>query len=262
MARLMNHRWRWMLCTAVLGLPCLAHSQAACEEAAPAQTGSAGRPQLAQGIALFEARDLAQAERALQAALFGGLADPMERASAHKYLAYTYCTHKEWARCEAAFDSAFSAHPGFALQAYETTGTPWRDAYSRAQDRWIQRCPSAQRLRTAPAAPTAGGFALNSRVITSITALTPGLAPARSAALAPRSETPRTDHNLRLRVSPWANVLINGKPSGVTPPVVLLKLAPGSHTVELRNPGFESYRQVIRITDGQSVTLSHDFDAR
>src|SRR5256885_12903736 len=54
MARLMNHRWRWMLCTAVLGLPCLAHSQAACEEAAPAQTGSAGRPQLAQGIALFE----------------------------------------------------------------------------------------------------------------------------------------------------------------------------------------------------------------
>src|SRR5256885_11043035 len=44
MARLMNHRWRWMLCTAVLGLPCLAHSQAACEEAAPAQTGSAGRP--------------------------------------------------------------------------------------------------------------------------------------------------------------------------------------------------------------------------
>src|SRR5256885_12458851 len=112
MARLMNHRWRWMLCTAVLGLPCLAHSQAACEEAAPAQTGSAGRPQLAQGIALFEARDLAQAERALQAALFGGLADPMERASAHKYLAYTYCTHKEWARCEAAFDSAFSAHPG------------------------------------------------------------------------------------------------------------------------------------------------------
>ena len=153
MARLMNHRWRWMLCTAVLGLPCLAHSQAACEEAAPAQTGSAGRPQLAQGIALFEARDLAQAERALQAALFAGLADPMERASAHKYLAYTYCTHKEWARCEAAFDSAFSAHPGFALQAYETTGTPWRDAYGRAQDRWIQRCPSAQRLRTAPAAP-------------------------------------------------------------------------------------------------------------
>ncbi|WP_370656494.1 PEGA domain-containing protein [Klebsiella pneumoniae] len=43
---------------------------------------------------------------------------------------------------------------------------------------------------------------------------------------------------------------------------MLLKLAPGSHTVELRNPGFESYRQVIRITDGQSVTLSHDFDAR
>jgi hypothetical protein len=241
----------------MLGMPAFAHAQASCEEAAPANAGSAGRPQLAQGIALFESRDLAQAERALQAALFAGLADPMERASAHKYLAYTYCTHKEWTRCEAAFDSAFSAHPGFALQAYETTDTPWRDAYSRAQERRTRRCPAAPQLRAASAA---GSFTLNSRVITSITALASG--PVRPAASAARYETPRTDHNLRLKVSPWANVLINGKPSGVTPPVVLLKLAPGSHTVELRNPGFESYRQVIRITDGQSVTLSHDFDAR
>jgi len=225
---------------------------------------------LAQGITLYEERDLVQAERALQAALFSGLAAPAERASAHKYLAYIYCTQNEWARCEAAFDAAFKAYPSFTLQAYEITGTPWKDAYGRARERRGQQlCPpprDASLSRPAPASPesSAGSFALNSRVIASVTALTTGASSAlpRPAALSGRTEAPPPDHNLRLRVSPWANVLIDGKPSGVTPPVIFLKLAPGTHNVELRNPGFDSYRQVVHLANGQLVTLSHDFDAR
>jgi hypothetical protein len=257
------HRWSRLLCMALCALPLQALAAApGCEPEPPARTGvSEGRPLLGQGIALYESRDMAQAERTLQAALDAGLADPAERASAHKYLAFAHCTQKQWSRCEADFASAFAAHAGFALQAYETTGTPWGQAYSRALERRAQACPTAQRAAGTPPAATGAipaGFALNSRVIAAVTPLT-------SEPAAPRPQAapaPGSDHNLRLRVGPWAHVRIDGKPMGVTPPLVLLKLAAGTHTVELISPGFESFRQVVQLTDGQLLTLSHDFDAR
>lgn len=257
MAVLLPPHWLLPVCLAWLALPVQAQQRpAACaESSASSARTSAGRPLLGQGIAQYEVRDLAQAEHSLQAALSSGLPDAAERASAHKYLAFVYCTQRQWPQCEAAFEAAFAAHAGFALQTYETTGTPWGQAYSRALERWTQNCRQAQSPK---AAITLGSFELNSRVITAIT-------PLNSATSVPRlqaAQAPRADHNLRLRISPWAHVRINGKPTGVTPPLVWLKLPAGTHTVELLSPGFESFRQVIQLTEGQLLTLSHDFDAR
>ncbi len=253
-----NHRWSLLLCMAVLAWPVLAlPAPAACQE--PADGGPqafAGRPLLGQGIALYEARDLAQAMRLLQAALDAGLPDAAERASAHKYLAFSHCTQGQWSRCESSFDAAFSALPGFSLQPYETAGTPWGQAYSRAQERRMHGCkPLAQ---TAADLTAAQESAPNSRVVTAVAALPRDASQTR----APRTQATGAGYNLRLRVSPWAHVRINGKSMGVTPPLVLLKLPAGPHTVELVSPGFESVRQVMELADGQLATLSHDFDAR
>ena len=227
---------------------------------APETMAAPGRQLLGQGVALFDAKNLKMAERALQSALFAGLPNPHERVLAHKYLAFVFCSNGESARCEAEFDAAFLARPSFSLDAYEIQNTPWRDAYRKSQTRWAARC--AKQLAPIQSGLNAGTFALNSAVIVGISPLMPaaagsGLSLAKSAvpALLPQS-------NLRLRVSPWARIEVDGKRFGVTPPMTHFNLPQGARTIELSNPGFETVKRVVRVIDGQTVTITHDFDAR
>lgn len=243
----------WVVGTsALLVVAFSAWAQAPCsDKSSVCLNADVGRSLLGQGIAMYESGNFAQAEPALQAAVFSGLPEPTERASANKYIAFIYCIQKEWTRCEGAFEAAFSAYPAFALQAYELVGTPWREAYGRTNDRWAQYRKSG--LRPHPS--------INRTKVD----LTPSLEGARLPSVATqsaRTKALRADHNLRLKISPWAQVRVNGKSVGVTPPLNQLKLPMGTHTIELRNPGFEAFRQVIELTDEQLVTLSHDFDAR
>jgi len=67
---------------------------------------------------------------------------------------------------------------------------------------------------------------------------------------------------VRLRVSPWAYVQVDGKRVGVTPALTEFKLSPGAHTIELRNPGFELVRKAVRLPQDEPVLISHDFEAR
>jgi hypothetical protein len=82
-----------------------------------------------------------------------------------------------------------------------------------------------------------------------------------SAAPAAERDT-HSSSNVRLRVSPWAVVQVDGKRLGVTPPMTQLSLAAGSRTIELSNPGFETVKRVIQVVDGKTVTITHDFDSR
>jgi len=210
-----------------------------------------GRQFFAQGVSLLDAKKFGLAEKALQSALFTGLPPGQEQASAHKYLAYVYCLNEEPARCQAEFEAALNALPAFNLGAYELNNTPWRTAYVQARHRWSQRCGRVVSERSLPGDGTAPAGA-------------PGPASGSSAiavevakpALALQANT------LQLRVSPWAQVLVDGKRLGVTPPVKQFKLSPGRHLVELSVPGFDSVRQTVRMSAGESVTITHDFDAR
>lgn len=238
---------------------CLDNAPAAAADGAAAP----GRQLLGQGIALFDAKNFKMAERALQSALFSGLPDRQERASAHKYLAFVYCSNSEWARCESEFDAAFSARPSFSLEAYETQNTPWRDAYLRAQNRWASRC-GRPALPGGAGVPATTGFPLNSAVIVSVTPLALAATGVMRPALLSASGEPsqRSDTNVRLRVSPWAVVHVDGKRVGVTPPMTQLSLPAGSRTIELSNPGFETVKRVIQVVNGKTATIAHDFDSR
>jgi hypothetical protein len=264
--------WMMMACSSPIqtqanGGACLDVPEAASGD----RTAAPGRPMLGQGIALFDAKNFKQAERALQSALFAGLPDSQERALAHKYLAFVSCSNSEWSRCEAEFDSAFSARPSFALETYEVQNTPWRDAYLRAQTRFAARCgrvasSASPSTATMPgvAKSAASGFALNSTVIVSITPLLLTPMPTRPGAVAPlpsERDLP-SDSNVKLRVSPWAVVQVDGKRLGVTPPMTHLSLPAGSRTIELFNPGFETVKRVIQVVNGKTVTITHDFDSR
>lgn len=229
---------------------------------------SAGRQSLGEGMALFDARKLGLAERALQTALFLGLADGQEQASAHKYLALVYCSNGEWARCETAFDAAFEVAPLFQMEAREIADAPWRDAYLRSLAKSARQCggasSGAQRPSLGPQEPV--GFALTSSVIVSVVPLrpAPSLPGVRSTARALpfHPSALLSGNNVRLRVSPWAYVQVDGKRLGVTPALTQFKLNPGSHTIELHNPGFEAVRKVVRLPHDGPVLISHDFEAR
>ncbi|WP_440468527.1 hypothetical protein ACKI1H_12740 [Pseudomonas sp. YH-1] len=64
---------------------------------------------------------------------------------------------------------------------------------------------------------------------------------------------------LIVAVQPWAEIWVDGRKHGISPPLLKLQLPPGLHTVELRNPDLPSYGQKVQISTGQSVTLRHSF---
>lgn len=92
--------------------------------------------------------------------------------------------------------------------------------------------------------------------------------PSKQAKAEPRvAETARTREpapavtpgTLRLTVSPWGEVHVDDIKYGVAPPLRDVALQPGRHKVEIRNPGFASYVQVVDVQAGEEIKIRHRF---
>jgi Tfp pilus assembly protein PilF len=83
------------------------------------------------GIRAYDDAQYAQAERALTTALGSGLTSPKDRASAHKLLAFIYCTSSRVPDCEASFRAAREADPSFTLSRSEAGHPQWGPVYRR-----------------------------------------------------------------------------------------------------------------------------------
>jgi len=83
------------------------------------------------GMRAYDDAQYAQAERALQPALYTGLSSPKDRASAYKLLAFIYCTSSRVSDCEASFRAAREADPAFALTRSESGHPLWGPVYRR-----------------------------------------------------------------------------------------------------------------------------------
>lgn len=70
---------------------------------------------------------------------------------------------------------------------------------------------------------------------------------------------PLTTGTVRLNISPWGDVYIDGSKFGTAPPLRDIALKPGSHKIEVRNPGFASYLQVVDIKAGEEIRIRHKF---
>lgn len=77
----------------------------------------------------------------------------------------------------------------------------------------------------------------------------------------PPVEGARASATLRLAVTPWAEVWIDGVRRAVTPPTMSIPLAPGVHRIELRNPAVEPVVHRVEARAGQSLALTHRFAA-
>jgi Tfp pilus assembly protein PilF len=85
------------------------------------------------GMRAYEDGQYPQAEQSLNQALTAGLASPKDRAAAHKYLAFIFCTSSRVPACEAQFRAARGDDPAFALSKAEAGHPQWGPVYQRVQ---------------------------------------------------------------------------------------------------------------------------------
>lgn len=64
---------------------------------------------------------------------------------------------------------------------------------------------------------------------------------------------------VRLAVSPWGEVFVDGASRGVTPPLKQLTLDVGTHRIEIRNPAGPTWTQKVEVAPGRRTTVSHRF---
>jgi serine/threonine-protein kinase len=64
---------------------------------------------------------------------------------------------------------------------------------------------------------------------------------------------------LRIAVSPWGEVEVDGRPAGITPPLVRLDLAAGEHEITIRNGDFPPYTTRVRVDPEQPTMIRHRF---
>ncbi len=64
---------------------------------------------------------------------------------------------------------------------------------------------------------------------------------------------------VKIAISPWGLVEVDGASSGAAPPITELALAEGRHQIVVRNGDFAPYSTSVNVTAGESVTLRHKF---
>jgi serine/threonine-protein kinase len=64
---------------------------------------------------------------------------------------------------------------------------------------------------------------------------------------------------LELAIAPWGEVLVDGRPRGVSPPLRVLEIPPGPHTIEIRNSTFPSRVERVDVKPGEPVKIRHRF---
>jgi eukaryotic-like serine/threonine-protein kinase len=65
---------------------------------------------------------------------------------------------------------------------------------------------------------------------------------------------------LRLAVTPWGAVEVDGKKMGVSPPLTVLTLEPGEHTIVLSNSDFAPRTFRVNVEAGKTERVAHRFE--
>jgi hypothetical protein len=57
----------------------------------------------------------------------------------------------------------------------------------------------------------------------------------------------------------WGTVFVDGVQKGTVPPVLVVKVAAGTHQVEIRNPAVQSVSQTVTLAAGGKAVVRHNF---
>jgi class 3 adenylate cyclase len=74
-----------------------------------------------------------------------------------------------------------------------------------------------------------------------------------------KTATAKAPGRLELAVAPWGEVLVDGKSRGLSPPLRVLEISPGPHTIEIRNSTFPAHVARVDVKPGEAVKIQHRF---
>jgi eukaryotic-like serine/threonine-protein kinase len=80
-----------------------------------------------------------------------------------------------------------------------------------------------------------------------------------AAKISPQPVQP-AEGRVRIAVTPWGTVEVDGKNMGASPPLTALTLAPGDHTIVLRNSDFDARTFRIKVEAGKTQRVAHRFE--
>lgn len=86
--------------------------------------------ELAAGIGSYENGNYNKAAKQLQSALDAGLTFKSDKVSAHKYLAFIYCTSERIKQCREEFKNILEIDPKFELSTAEAGHPIWGPVFS------------------------------------------------------------------------------------------------------------------------------------
>lgn len=94
---------------------------------------------LSAGIQQYEDGELKTAQKSLQDALNLGLTFNADKVSAHKHLAFIYCSLNQEKQCRDEFRRAFDVDPGFKLERAEIGHPLWGPVYTGVRAELLSR---------------------------------------------------------------------------------------------------------------------------
>ncbi len=121
--------------------------------------------------------------------------------------------------------------------------------------------PAPLTVATAPVAPAAPGSSAGNPAGAASTNTGAEAAQPKKAARLEHAEKPLAPSGARLElaIAPWGEVLIDGKRRGVSPPLRVVDVPPGVHTVEIRNSTFPAHVQEVKLKAGEALRIRHRF---
>jgi hypothetical protein len=75
----------------------------------------------------------------------------------------------------------------------------------------------------------------------------------------PEAPAPEDVSSIAFRILPWGEIYIDGKKSGVTPPLTTVKLKPGKYKIEVKNSSFPAYSQTVELKSHDKIEIKHKF---
>jgi serine/threonine protein kinase len=82
---------------------------------------------------------------------------------------------------------------------------------------------------------------------------------AAAPVVAPTPAPPPANASVTLGIAPWGEIIVDGSSRGVSPPLTHLTLAPGAHTLEVRNGAAPPFTSQLDLQPGQAVEVKHRF---
>jgi class 3 adenylate cyclase len=70
---------------------------------------------------------------------------------------------------------------------------------------------------------------------------------------------PKGPGRLEIAVAPWGDVLVDGKKRGRTPPLLVIDVPAGAHTIEIRNATSPAHTARVEVKPGETVRIQHRF---